>query len=733
MKVKSIILILILLVFSVGVIQSTVHISPANQASESSESVSETKTNNKVEEVLSTQFFENLGQVGNEDILFYGRIPGALIGFVEKGILLLDRNSRDEVWLLFQNANSVAPKGLDMSSQCTNYFLSGDAYTQIRGFRKVIYENLWAGIDLVYRATTKGVKYEFHVACGADPNNIRIQSRGYDSITIQESRLVIRRNNREFVDEGLFTFQGNTEVSSRFIWLSSQDFGFEVESYNESEELIIDPLLYSTFIGGSGEDRPRALALDTFGNTYVAGHTYSPDFPTVNAFNSTHGGGYTDCFILKLSADGSDLLYSTFIGGQEFEFANSIAVDIAGNAYVTGSTYSPDFPTANAYNSTHGGAHDCFILKLSANGSTLFYSTFIGGSGSDWGGSIALDTSGNTYVTGYTESTDFPTVNAYDSNSNGKSDCFIFKLASNGSTLLYSTFIGGSGHDAGHSIAIDTYGNTYVTGYTESADFPTVNAYDSTYHHSMQLDRPGDCFVFKLSADGSTLLYSTFVGGGAIDTGTSITVDSSCNAYVTGRTSSYDFPTVNAYDSINEGGDCFVLKLSANGLTLLYSTFIGGEDPDYAHSIAVDASGNAYVTGGTESPDFPTVNAYNSTHGGDRDCYVLKLSANGLTLLYSTFIGGSGSDWGESIAIDTDANVYVAGTTESKDFPTVNCYNATFGGDEDCFILKFHPTDQPPPTTHPGLVELIATMALIGVSVIIFIGAFHMMKKRRVS
>jgi hypothetical protein len=363
----------------------------------------------------------------------------------------------------------------------------------------------------------------------------------------------------------------------------------------------------------------------------------------------------------------------------------------------------------------------------------LLYSTFIGGSGHDSGHSIALDTSGNTYVTGYTESADFPTVNAYDSTSNGAHDCFVLKLSANGLTLLYSTFIGGESFDHASSIAVDASGNTYVTGYTESADFPTVNAYDRTYHRSMQLDRPGDCFILKLSADGSTLVYSTFVGGSTLDLGESIAIDSSGNAYVTGRTSSYDFPTINAYDSINEGGDCFVLKLSANGLTLLYSTFIGGEDPDYAHSIAVDASGNAYVTGGTESPDFPTVNAYNSTHGGDRDCYVLKLSANGLTLLYSTFIGGSGSDWGHSIAIDTDANVYVAGTTESKDFPTVNCYNATFGGDRDCFILKFHPTDQPPPTTHPGLVELIATIALIGVSVIIFIGAFHMIKKRKVS
>ncbi|MFX0053366.1 MAG: SBBP repeat-containing protein [Promethearchaeota archaeon] len=501
-------------------------------------------------------------------------------------------------------------------------------------------------------------------------------------------------------------------------------------SYIESEELISDPLNYSTFIGGYKDDRVEAMALDSYGNVYVAGHTSSPEFPTVNAFESTYGGGYTDCFVLKLSADGSELLFSTFIGGQDYEYAKSIVVDEFGNAYVTGLTNSTDFPSVNAYNSTHGGNPDCFVLKLSANGSTLLYSTFIGGAGLDSGESIAVDTSGNAYVTGYTESTGFPTVNAYDSTFNGTSDSFVFKLSNDGSTLVFSTFIGGSGHDAGTSVILDTSCSIYVTGYTESADFPTVDAYDSTYHHSMRLDRPGDCFVFKLSADGSTLLYSTFVGGSTMDSGRSIAVDSSCNVYVTGYTSSYDFPTVNAYDSNNEGGDCFVFKLSNDGSTLVFSTFIGGEDPDYAYSIALDASGNVYVTGSTVSPDFPTVNAYNSNHGGKRDCFVFKLSANGLALLYSTFIGGSSLDWGCSIAIDTDANVYVAGTTESENFPTVNCYNATFGGDEDCFILKFHPTDQLPPTILPGLAQLIAALALVGVPLI---GVFYMIKKRRLS
>ncbi|MFW9912029.1 MAG: SBBP repeat-containing protein [Candidatus Thorarchaeota archaeon] len=507
----------------------------------------------------------------------------------------------------------------------------------------------------------------------------------------------------------------------------------EASINSKVEELIGDPLNYSTFLGGSGDDRVETMALDSFGNTYVAGSTSSPDFPTVNALNSTYGGGYSDCFVQKLSADGSDLLFSTFIGGQDYEFARSIVVDEYGNAYVTGITNSTDFPTVNAYNGAHGGNPDCFALKLSANGSILLYSTFIGGAGLDSGESIAVDTSGNAYVTGYTESKDFPTVDAYDSTFNGTSDCFVFELSNDGSTLVYSTLIGGSGHDAGSSITLDTSCKIYVTGYTESADFPTVNAYDSTFYHSTRLDRPGDCFIFKLSADESILLYSTFVGGSTMDRGASIAVDESGNAYVTGFTSSYDFPTVNAYDSINEGGDCFVLKLSASGLTLLYSTFIGGEEFDFVYSIAVDASGNAYVTGGTESPDFPTVNAYSSTHGGDRDCFVSKISANGLTLLYSTFIGGSGSDWGISIAIDTDAYVYVAGTTESRNFPTANCYNDTFGGDEDCFILKFHPTDQPPPTTYPGLNQLIATIALVGVPLVIFMGAYYIILKRRSS
>jgi hypothetical protein len=311
----------------------------------------------------------------------------------------------------------------------------------------------------------------------------------------------------------------------------------------------------------------------------------------------------------------------------------------------------------NAYDNTLGGAPDCFVFKLSANGSALLYSTFIGGGGSDRGISIAIDSPGNVFVTGHTESSDFPTVNAYDSTHGGGRDFFVFKLSADASTLLYSTFVGGTGRDEAKSIAIDSLGNAFVTGIAYLSDFPVVNAYNSTFGGGYS-----DCVVFKLSADGSTLYYSTFVAGRDWDWGSSIAVDSFGNAFVTGCTRSPDFPTVNAYNSIHGGGtDCFVFKLSADGSTLLYSTFVGGGYEDEAESIALELSGEVHFTGNTASPDFPTVNAYDSTYGGHYDCFVSRLSADGSTLLYSTFIGG-GPGYNETTTTST-------GTTTSSEPP----------------------------------------------------------------
>ncbi|MHA1909155.1 MAG: SBBP repeat-containing protein [Candidatus Thorarchaeota archaeon] len=583
-----------------------------------------------VREVLGSQFFENVGQINSTDIRFYGRIPGGTIGFGESKVFIWMGSTQDDIVLSFDSANAVAPVG-DHEVVCrTNFFLGErGTFIDVRGYASVIYENLWSGIDLIYRATTDGVKYEFSVAPGVDPTGIRMRWEGHDPLMIRASSMCIEKDDNPFMNEGLKVFQDGAAIQAKYVSRRPQIFGIEVGDYNISESLIIDSLLFSTFVGGSQTDGGASIAVDSAGNAYVTGTTESMNFPTVNAYDNTRGGD-ADCFVFKLSANGDSLLYSTFVGGSFSDWGASIAVDSAGNAYVTGGTgsaRSPDFPIVNAYNSTYGGNGDCFVFKLSANGDSLLYSTLVGGSEFDRGTSVAVDFVGNAYVLGETWSSDFPTVNAYDDTHGGSTDCFVFKLSASDDSLLYSTFVGGSEYDRGASIAIDSAGNTYVTGGTGSTNFPTVNAYDDTHGGG------SDCFVFKLSANGDSLLYSTFVGGSSPDEGASIAVDSAGNAYVTGKTWSSDFPTVNAYDNTRRGfTDCFMFKLNSMGDDLLYSTLIGGDARDYGNSIAVDSSGNAYVTGTTESSNFPTKNAYNSTNRGGTDCFVFKLSASGDSL-----------------------------------------------------------------------------------------------------
>jgi len=664
-------------------------------------SLNEHEIAEKVNKKIRSSFFENQGQMDNQEIIYYGSLPNGKIAFGESKVLLWADGMNDIITINFVGARKISPFGLDELITKSNYFL-GDrgTFTNVKSFGAVLYEELWCGIDLYYKATPEGVKYEFRVAPDANPEDICINCEGSEQLNIGKDSVTIVKGEGRFIDEGLLVYQEKHEIDAKFIAKGSNAFGFQINNYNPLKPLIIDPLIYSTFVGGSEDDYGYSIALDSSGNAYVTGNTMSMDFPTTSdAYNESSNGGYCDCFVFKLSANGSDLIYSTFVGGSLDDYGISIALDNTGNAFVTGRTGSSNFPTTlNAYNRTHGGYYDCFVFKLSANGSSLIYSTFIGRSDGDGGGSIALDSEGNAYVTGYTSSNDFPTTtNAYDESYNGGyCDCFVLKLSTNGSTLHYSTFVGGSNVEGGGSITLDNEGNAYVTCTTTSNDFPTTaNAYDTTFNGGVY-----DCIVFKLSENGSTLHYSTFIGGNGDDYKGPITLDSAGNAYVIGFTGSSDFPTTaNAYDTTFNGGnyDCFIFKLSANSSSLLYSTLIGGEWDDKGHSIALDSENNIYATGYTGSSDFPTTtNAYNRILNGGGDCFVFKLSANCSILNYATFIGGSSFDHGYTIALDDVGDAYVTGETHSTDFPTTsNAYNRTSGGNDDCIVFKITIEDAP--------------------------------------
>jgi hypothetical protein len=585
-----------------------------------------------------------------------------------------------------------------------NYFIGHDPAkwrTDVATYAKVRYEQVYPGIDLVYYGNQGQLEYDFVVEPGADPARIRLRVAGarkmyvnsQGQLVVQTARGAVRWNKPAIYQE---VDGQHRSVKGKYVLRRGHELSIEVAAYDTARPLIIDPILvYSTYLGGSETDEGYGIAVDTSRNAYVMGETTSTDFPTTAGAFQTTNAGSTGVYVTKLNPNGSALAYSTYLGGSDIDNGLDIAVDTSGNAYVTGRTFSTDFPTTpGAFQTTHGGGHhDTFVTQLNRTGSALVYSTYLGGGGTDNGSAIAVDASGNAYVTGKTNSRVFPTTpGAFQTTSGGgKYDAYVTELNPTGTGLVYSTYLGGSGTDYGYGLAVDTSGNAYVTGYTSSTNFPTTPGAFQTTNGGRN-----DAFVTKLNPTGTGLVYSTYLGGGDRDSGNGIAVDTSSNAYVTGETGSSDFPiTPGAFQRTFDGSsDAFVTKLNRTGTDLLYSTFLGGSGStfgDEGYGIAVDTSGNAYVTGETVSSDFPTTpGAFQTTYGGDTDAFVTQLNRTGTGLLYSTFLGGGQEDAGQGIAVDTSGNAYVTGYTESTDFPTtLRAFQRTHrGGDYDAFVAK---------------------------------------------
>ncbi|MFW9995763.1 MAG: hypothetical protein ACFFD4_27235 [Candidatus Odinarchaeota archaeon] len=508
-------------------------------------------------------------------------------------------------------------------------------------------------------------------------------------------------------------------------------------------------LVYSSFIGGSGDDYGCAVARDSQNNTIIAGITYSTDFPvTEGAFDTSHNGA-SDVFVSKFAEDGT-LLFSTFIGGSDEETENlgddsyishalSIAVDSADNIVIYGRTDSNDFPvTAGSYDTIYGGGRDLFIVKLSSDGSELLFATYLGGSGDeDWHlyatQTLVLDQYDNIIVTGLASSYDFPTTpNAIDRTNPGN---FIAKLSDDGSTLLYSSFVGGS---CAGSLAIDSEGNMIIAGNTGDGEIqPTAGAYDTTYNGGLH-----DGFILKLSADGSEILWTTLLGGTGWNAAAMATVDTAGDIYVAGtiNVNSQNFPTTpGANDTTLDGtGDMYIAKLSKNGDELLFSTLHGGNGYDFFTRMVLDSKNSIYFTGTTTSTDYPvTPNAAGTTLSGGQDYTVAKLTPDCSFVQYATYLGGSSQeiaafgfpDWSDTVPdqiatgdielVDED-NVIVVGTTNSTDYPaTAGAYNSTNAGGHDAFITQLAWTPLEPPvttTTAPGFDVFTGVISILAVS-----------------
>jgi hypothetical protein len=567
-----------------------------------------------------------------------------------------------------RNANPAARvMGLDELAGTSNYFIGNDPAkwrTSVPTYAKVKYEGVYSGIDLVYYGNQRQLEYDFIVAPGADPRRIEFDIRGAKRIRRDgHGDLVLRLGEDEIRWHKPLVYQekGGTrqEIAAHYAITNKNRVGFEVAEYDPGRPLYIDPLIYSTYLGGCCADVAFGIAVDSAGSAYVTGYTSSSNFPTKNPLQPANAGG-GDTFVTKINPSGSALVYSTYLGGSGADLGRGIAVDSAGNAYVSGFTSSTDFPTKNPLQAANGGgSDDAFVAKLNPGGSALVYSTYLGGSANDRGTAVAVDSSGNAYITGLTGSTNFPTTPGAFQTACGNgcvnADAFVSKLNPAGSALIYSSYLGGYGSEEADGLAVDSTGNAYVTGYNQGGDFPTTpGAYHTTCSNRCQYPEP---IVTKFNPAGSALVYSTYLGGTIFDVGNGIAVDSAGDAYIIG-TKSLD------------GKRVLIYKLNATGSALVYGHQLKSFDST-GNGIAVDSSGSAYITGKAHLRNF-----------------VGKLTPSGSFFLSSLYLTGNGQQESFGVAIDNSNHAYIAGYTSSTDFPTKNPFQGTLGGGEDAFVSK---------------------------------------------
>jgi hypothetical protein len=675
---------------------------------------------------LPLRFEANRGQT-DPQVNFISRAAGSAFFLTPKGAVLtldvpsqpddrsteisaedsLRRNARSSskrvaLQMSLEGVNpSVAAHGVDRLPGTSNYFIGNNPRkwrTNVPAYAKVRYAGIYPGVDLIYYGNRRALEYDFVLAPGADPSRIRLKIAGADSIAMSPDGGVALKTAAGEVNLALPQIYqldrgARQPVHGGYFLASRNEIQFRLGAYDHTRELVIDPVLqYSTFLGGTTSDSATAIAIDSAANAYVTGQTSSADFPTTSGALQTSLRGSKNAFITKLNSTATALIYSTYLGGLSGngDAGLAIAIDSAGDAYVTGVTTSSSFPTVNPVQSTlKSTAGNAFVSELNPTGSALVFSTYLGGSGivGDLGTGIATGPNGSTYVTGVTTSSDFPLKNPIQNAlKNAVSAAFVSDINASGSTFAYSTYLGGSGAagDSGAAIAVDSSGDAYVTGATSSTDFATTSgAYQSA------LKGTGfNAFMTEINPGGTAFLYSTYLGGSTANGGLGfgIALDSNNNTYLTGLTSAPDFPiTSGAAQSTltGTGGHAFVSKINpsaSRGASLIYSTYLGGSNnaavADIGLGIAVDATGNANVTGTATSTDFPvTTGAFQSTlksTGGN--AFVTRLSSDGTMFLYSTCLGGSNAngDSGLGIALDSNGAAYIAGRTSSADFPTTS-------------------------------------------------------------
>jgi hypothetical protein len=621
------------------------------------------------------------------------------------------RANRVVIGLKVDGGRTVAPQANEELVTKSNYFVGNDPAkwrTDVPNYAKVTYPSVLDGVDLVYHGENGALEYDFVVAPGTNVDRVAMNVEGANKMSITEKgELRIHTYAGDIVQPPPVVYQrdakgAKTTIASSYRLVGRNKVGFEVTAvYDHTKPLVIDPVLgYATYLGGSGYDDVRGIAADAAGNTYITGATYSTDFPTANAYDPTFNvydgcpscSYGTDTFIAKLDPTGSQLLYSTFLGGTQSDEPAGIAIGADDTAYVTGTTTSFNFPTVNPINSFRFN-RDGFVARLSAEGNTLGYSTYLSGGLDDRPSGIAVDGSG-IYIGGTTNSSDLTeapnNLRPAPEAPNGFVDdnAFVVKLTPFGDEVMYVQYLGGTANERTTGLAIDGMGHAYITGETYSGDFP-----HGALKPACQGNEQADAFVARVNETGTQFDYATCFGGGATDRAQAIAVDTNGSAYVTGETVSNDFPTQGTIYPYAGSADVFVAKLNPEGTALVYSTFIGGSSDDNAYGIAVDSSNTAWITGTTNSSDYPTVIPIQPTFagGGSKgggDAFVSRVNAAGSALIFSTFYGG-GTEFDEGVAIAVNgSSIHLGGNTYSTDLPLFNARQQTNAGGQDGFVAR---------------------------------------------
>ncbi len=590
---------------------------------------------------------ENKGQI-NKKVIYYVKTGNYTIWIKKQGLVFdiksKDLTKRSVIKMTFLTVNNdvkiVSGKSINGKTNIFKGKNKKDWVKNIKSFETITYKNIYKGIDLKIYSTNDGkIEYDWIIGKRAKPSDIKIKIEGSENIFIEKSgTLNINHSFGVYKHRIPMSFQTINniikKVESHFYKINKNTYGIKTGKYNPKYKLTIDPIIeqkYSTYVGGDSFDSVKSIAVDNSGYVYITGITGSTNFPTTTgAYDIGKGDGEYDIFVSKFSTTGKTLIYSSYIGGCCRDYATSIAIDVGGYAYITGYTESEDFPVTDSYQTIYGGGKtDAIIIKLGTDGTSLEYSTFLGGCDDDYGMGIATDSDSN--------------------------------------------------------FCSDNEGSAYVTGYTNGTDFPVSDtSYQSTNGGGI------DAFVTKLSDDGSSLTYSTYFGGTLNDYGIAIAADCCGEASISGNTESSDFPTSSAFQSANGGeSDVFITKFSSTGDSLKFSSYLGGNSNETASSIimCMNCCGYTYVAGSTSSIDYPTILPFQNIYGGGySDGFIAMITKTG-TLTYSTYFGGVGRDIINGIALDSSRNIFITGNTDSNNIPVLNAFaNNLSSTKNDAFI-----------------------------------------------